>query len=71
MHITADTSVCVSAGLCVLTAPGVFDQGDDGLVAVLLPDPPAQLRTAAGRAVRLCPSGALGIGGATRPPERP
>ncbi|MEU8399472.1 (4Fe-4S)-binding protein [Nonomuraea sp. NPDC048892] len=62
MRITADTSVCVSAGMCALTAPGVFDQGDDdGLVAVLLPDPPEEQREAAAEAVRLCPSGALDI----------
>ncbi|PZG23516.1 ferredoxin [Nonomuraea aridisoli] len=62
MRITADTTICISAGMCALTAPGVFDQGDnDGLVAVVLPDPPEELRKAAAEAVRLCPSGALGI----------
>lgn len=62
MRITADTSVCVSAGMCALTAPGVFDQGDDdGLVVVLLPDPPEEQREAAAEAVRLCLSGALDI----------
>jgi ferredoxin len=58
MRITADTNVCISAGMCALTAPEVFDQGDDdGLVTVLRPDPPEELR----EAVRLCPSGALDI----------
>ncbi|MUL41393.1 ferredoxin [Streptomonospora sp. PA3] len=62
MRITADTDVCISAGMCALTAPQVFDQGDeDGLVRVLLPEPPEELREAAAQAVRLCPSGALGI----------
>ncbi|GAA3684762.1 ferredoxin [Nonomuraea antimicrobica] len=63
MRITADTTVCISAGMCALTAPGVFDQGDDdGLVAVLLSEPSEELREAAAEAVRLCPSGALDIG---------
>ncbi|MGP4104752.1 ferredoxin [Nonomuraea sp. KM90] len=62
MRITADTTVCISAGLCALTAPGVFDQGDDdGRVAVVLPDPSGELREAAAEAVRLCPRGALDI----------
>ena len=63
MRITANRDVCVSGGMCALTAPAVFDQGDDdGLVTVLLPDPPKELRWAAAEAVRLCPSGALYIG---------
>ena len=48
--------------MCALTAPEVFDQGDDdGLVTVLRPDPPDELREATAEAVRLCPSGALDI----------
>jgi ferredoxin len=62
MRVTADTGVCVSAGQCALAAPVVFEQGDDdGLVTVLLPDPPEELRGPAAEAVRLCPSGALAI----------
>ncbi|PSK90264.1 ferredoxin [Murinocardiopsis flavida] len=62
MRITADTSVCISAGMCVLTVPEVFDQSDDdGLVTVLLPDPPKDLHGAVAQAVRLCPSRAIAI----------
>ncbi|MCO1660041.1 ferredoxin [Pseudonocardia humida] len=61
MRITADTTVCIGAGMCALTAPEVFDQADDGLVTVLLPDPAEELHEAAAEAVRLCPSGALGV----------
>jgi ferredoxin len=62
MRITADTSICVSAGMCALTAPEVFAQGhDDGLVTVLRPEPPQELHEAAAEAVRVCPSGAIGI----------
>ncbi|WP_188197394.1 ferredoxin [Nonomuraea sp. SYSU D8015] len=54
MRITADTTACISAGMCTLTAPEVFDQeDDDGLVAVLRPEPPEELREAAAAAVRL------------------
>ncbi|CAM4108235.1 (4Fe-4S)-binding protein [Nocardia ninae] len=59
MRITADRTVCVGAGLCALTAPAVFDQGDDdGLVEVL--DPAAD-DPAVREAVDLCPSGALAL----------
>lgn len=60
MKITADTDVCIGSGMCVLTAPEVFDQGeDDGLVRVLVPEPGDEHRAAAAEAVRLCPSRAL------------
>ncbi|MHA6631241.1 ferredoxin [Pseudonocardia sichuanensis] len=63
MRVFADTTVCIGAGMCALTAPQVFDQGeDDGLVTVLLSDPPEELREAVAEAVRLCPSGALDLG---------
>ncbi|GAA1255893.1 ferredoxin [Sphaerisporangium rubeum] len=62
MRITADTSRCVGAGMCVLTAPALFDQDeDDGTVVVLDPAPPPAVQPAARRAVRSCPSGALSI----------
>jgi len=50
--------VCIGAGMCVLTAPDVFDQDDEGLVVLLTAEPadPAALA-----AVPLCPSGALRV----------
>ncbi|MEU9122246.1 ferredoxin [Streptomyces sp. NPDC048506] len=35
MRITIDSNVCIGAGQCALTAPGVFTQDDDGFGAVL------------------------------------
>ncbi|WKK23503.1 (4Fe-4S)-binding protein [Streptomyces olivoreticuli] len=61
MRVTADRSVCVGAGLCALTAPGVFDQDDDGVVTVLASDPGADQRPDAREAADLCPSGAVRI----------
>ena len=69
MRITANRDVCVSGGMCVLTAPEVFDQDEeDGLVTVLAPDPPEELRERVIEAVRLCPSRALSDTSA-EPPE--
>ncbi|KAA6212159.1 ferredoxin [Streptomyces albofaciens JCM 4342] len=61
MHVTADRDVCVGAGMCALTAPGVFDQDDDGLVTVLASDIEEGSRDAVREAGMLCPSGALRV----------
>ena len=59
MRISADRDVCIGAGMCVMAAPEVFDQDDDGIVVVLAPDVPAAYADAGVRAVASCPSGAL------------
>jgi ferredoxin len=61
MRVTADRSVCVGAGLCVLTSPEVFDQDDDGLVTVLQADPDGDNQPTAREAGNICPSGAVQI----------
>ncbi|MFF4183485.1 ferredoxin [Streptomyces sp. NPDC001691] len=61
MRVSADRTICVGAGLCALTAPGVFDQDDDGLVDVITPDPDGHQQPAARQAGNLCPSGAVQI----------
>ncbi|QHC22932.1 ferredoxin [Streptomyces sp. GS7] len=60
-RVTADRTVCVGAGVCALTAPGTFDQDEDGIVTVLEPRPGAGARSAAREAAALCPSRALRI----------
>jgi ferredoxin len=62
MKVIADLEVCIGAGVCVLTAPDVFDQGaDDGLVRVLVEVVPADEERLVHEAVDLCPSAALSI----------
>lgn len=57
--LTIDRDRCVGAGMCVLTAPGVFDQDDeDGRVLLRTAEPPAD-PTAARLAAGLCPAGAI------------
>ncbi|ADI03775.1 ferredoxin [Streptomyces bingchenggensis BCW-1] len=58
MRINADADRCVGAGQCVLAAPDLFDQDDDGTVTVLT-EPGAATKDAAREAVHLCPSGAI------------
>ncbi|MBP2320797.1 ferredoxin [Kibdelosporangium banguiense] len=59
MHVEGDRDVCVGAGMCVLTAPEVFDQDDEGIVTVLAAEPPADEEAAVKQAATLCPSGAV------------
>ena len=59
MRITADRDVCIGAGMCVMTAEEVFDQGDDGIFVILEVEVPPEHADAAARAVAACPSGAL------------
>lgn len=68
MHVQADQRACVASGMCAVTAPAVFTQGEsDGVVQVLLSDVPESERTAVRDAAGLCPVSALKI---TDPPDR-
>jgi ferredoxin len=61
MHIKADREICIGAGNCVFSAPEVFDQHDDGTVALLDPDPTAEHDESVRAAVVRCPSGAISL----------
>lgn len=61
MKVVADRDICIGSGLCVLTAPAVFDQDDDGIVAPLVEDVPPEDAARARQAVAQCPSGALRV----------
>jgi ferredoxin len=59
--VRIDRDICIGAGLCVLAAPEVFDQADDGLVVMIVDDPGEDADDAVREAVRRCPSGALSL----------
>ena len=62
VRIVADRDLCIGAGMCVVSAPAVFDQDDDdGLVVVLAAQPAESAAAAVREALALCPSGALSI----------
>jgi len=61
MKITIDRDRCIGAGQCVLAAPEVFDQDDDGIVALLDATPAAALGSAARDAALLCPAAAITV----------
>ncbi|WP_035863166.1 4Fe-4S domain-containing protein [Cryptosporangium arvum] len=56
MRVRADVETCVGAGQCVLSAPDVFDQDDDGIVRLLQDAPPPDAESAVRLAGRTCPS---------------
>lgn len=59
MRVDADRDACISAGNCVMTADEVFDQDDDGIVVVLVPEVSADDEAKVREAVKLCPASAL------------
>ncbi|WP_078489911.1 ferredoxin [Streptomyces bikiniensis] len=62
MDVQADRDRCLGAGMCVLTAPGVFDQDEDeGLVLLLDPRPPQDRHAAVRIAAGVCPAEAVTI----------
>jgi ferredoxin len=61
MRVIVDQAVCIGAGNCVLTAPDVFDQGEDGLVELLDENPPSELDKDILLARRLCPARAITV----------
>ena len=61
MKVVVDLSMCDLHGLCVETAPEVFEIADDGALRVLQERPPDALRAKVEKAVRECPTGAISI----------
>ncbi|MCX2929936.1 ferredoxin [Mycobacterium sp. CVI_P3] len=61
MRVHVDRTKCSGIGLCEMTAPAIFEIGDDGQSQVIDEDPPETERAAAEEAVSNCPTGALSI----------
>ncbi|SEE26206.1 ferredoxin [Jiangella alba] len=59
MKIIVEIDRCVGGGQCVMAAPDVFDQDDDGLAVLLDDDPPASASDDVQLAARLCPARAI------------
>ncbi|ASF09148.1 putative 3Fe-4S ferredoxin [Nocardia brasiliensis NBRC 14402] len=62
MELRVDRERCIGAGMCVLTAPGMFDQAEeDGRVLALRRSPTPDQEQAVREAVEMCPSGAIAL----------
>jgi ferredoxin len=60
-RIEVDRERCVGSGTCEMLAPDLFEVGDDGIVAVLRPEPDGADVDAAEDAVQACPTQALSL----------
>ncbi len=61
LKVRVDLDKCIGSGHCVLTAPRIFDQRDDGVVMLIDGSPAPELHAAARKAADLCPSQAITI----------
>ncbi|MCW2542261.1 MAG: hypothetical protein JWN95_3986 [Frankiales bacterium] len=59
MKVSVDHDKCIASGACVLAAPEVFSQDDDGIVVVLQEQPPAELEDKTMAAIRACPAAVI------------
>ncbi|MFD3516643.1 ferredoxin [Streptomyces sp. NPDC058657] len=61
MRIAIDTDVCIGAGQCVMTAPAVFTQDDDGLSELLPGREDGAGSPLVREAARACPVSAITV----------
>lgn len=62
MKVTVDQDRCVASGQCVVAAADVFDQRDeDGIVVLLMDNPPAAVAADVKQAAAVCPALAIQI----------
>lgn len=60
-RIVVDYNLCEANGVCVSSAPEVFELSDDDKLHLLLEHPPAPSIDSVETAVRRCPKGALSL----------
>ncbi len=62
MKVIIDQDACVASGQCVMAAADVFDQRDeDGIVVLLVAEPPAREADGVRHAAAVCPALAITI----------
>jgi ferredoxin len=61
MRIAVDRRRCISSGYCVMEAPSLFTQDEEGLVVLLNSEPPASLHAAARVAEAACPAAVITV----------
>lgn len=61
LRIVLDLEKCCGAGQCVMVAPKVFDQRDDGLAILLDAEPAPEYHKAVREAAVVCPGAAISL----------
>ncbi|TGZ19556.1 ferredoxin [Streptomyces sp. S816] len=59
MRVVVDQPKCVASGQCVLVAPQVFDQDDEGIVQLLDATPGPELVEDVRESAAICPAAAI------------
>ena len=60
-RVVLDEDLCQGHAMCELEAPDVFQVPKRGVVEIVDPEPPDELRDAVELAVEMCPTRALSI----------
>jgi ferredoxin len=63
MRIVIDWDLCQGHANCMAEAPEVFRVDDEGMLTVLLEEPPEALRAKVEDAISFCPTGAIALVG--------
>lgn len=61
MHVTTNADDCIGAGQCVLIAPEVFDQDDEGTVVLLAESVLAEQEAGVREAANVCPARVINL----------
>ncbi|WP_311270966.1 ferredoxin [Sphingobium sp. WCS2017Hpa-17] len=61
MKVKVEASWCVASGSCVLAAPKVFDQDENGVVVLIEGSPGPELQESVRTAASVCPSAVITI----------
>lgn len=61
MKVRLERERCIASGGCVFASPEVFDQDDDGIVYLIHPDPPEELRESVLAAIDACPAAVISL----------
>ena len=61
MRAEVDHTKCAGIGMCELTAPGIFEVGDDGQAHVVTEEIADSDRSLAEEAISVCPASALSM----------
>jgi ferredoxin len=61
VRVIVDQDACICSGQCVLAAPDVFDQSEDGFVVLLDDQPPGGLAEDVRQAAATCPALAITV----------
>lgn len=61
MRIRTERDSCIASGACVLEAPQVFDQDEDGVVVLLAESPAPEVADSARNAMMACPAAVITI----------